>query len=180
MLTTPPRQTRRRISAASRRALWERDQGCCGLCGQPVALAEAVVDHILPVAHGGATTPDNLQVAHGSCNAYKASSPNTDRWQGRVTLLREHAHPVEWLVVEETTRQRGRVSWEVEASPEYDRWRRRHWWAPARVLAAFPYRERALRMVWKLNAIPMPCHECGNPWSSHEDDGACPKRSDGR
>lgn len=170
----PVPAVRKRISAAQRRALWERDRGQCGLCGQPVAYEDAVVDHILPVAHGGRPTSENLQVAHPSCNAYKASSPNPRAWQERAAALQRHGRPVVWFVVEERTRQRGRVSWHVEPSSEYEALRRRHWWAVARVLAQFSTRQRALRMVWKLWGAPELCGDCQRAWADHQEDGSCP------
>ena len=173
--TPPIPEVRKRISASQRRALWERDQGRCGLCGQPIAYEDAVVDHVLPVAHGGTTTPENLQVTHASCNAYKSSSPNPKTWQKRVAALQRHGQPVVWMVIEEKTRQRGRLSWHVEPSPEYEALRRRHWWAEARVLAEFPTRRRALRMMWKLHGLPEVCRDCQRAWGDHQDDGSCPE-----
>lgn len=173
--TAPPvPAVRKRVSAAQRRALWERDREQCGLCGQPVAYEDAVVDHVLPVAHGGPTISENLQVAHPSCNAYKASSPNPAVWRKRVAALRQHGRPVVWFVVEERTRQRGRISWNTEPSPEYEALRRRHWWAEGRVLAEFPTRRSALRMVWKLCGAPQICGECQHAWADHREDGSCP------
>lgn len=57
-----------RSDPAIRRALWERDAGCCGFCGEPVSLAEMHVDHILPRAVGGQDELDNLRPAHARCN----------------------------------------------------------------------------------------------------------------
>lgn len=51
-----------------RRAVYERDDGRCAECGSTFDLQ---YDHILPVALGGATTADNLQVLCGECNQRK-------------------------------------------------------------------------------------------------------------
>ncbi len=52
----------------------------CAICGQPLthglpALnpAAPVVDHIIPVAHGGSDEPTNKQVAHRRCNRAKGT-----------------------------------------------------------------------------------------------------------
>ncbi|MGC8490095.1 MAG: HNH endonuclease [Clostridia bacterium] len=171
----PSPAVRKRVSAPRRRALWERDQGRCGLCGQPVTYDDAVIDHIQPVAHGGLTTPENLQMAHPSCNAYKSSSPNPSVWRTRVAAIKRGGRPVSWLVVEETIRERGRISWDVVPSPEYEAERRSHWWAKGRVVREFSTRRRALQMIWKLYALPELCGACQRAWADHQDDGSCPE-----
>jgi 5-methylcytosine-specific restriction endonuclease McrA len=55
--------------------LWERDRGCCGLCGRPVDKARATVDHVIPQSLIVDDSPWNLQVAHRACNTAKG-----DRW----------------------------------------------------------------------------------------------------
>lgn len=57
----------------SRWYLWNRDEGICKLCGVPVPYEKMVLDHITPGSLGGATTFDNLQVAHRSCNSRKCN-----------------------------------------------------------------------------------------------------------
>lgn len=51
-----------------RRTIYERDQGLCGLCGDPVAYEVMELDHITPRMVGGSDAPDNLRVAHKVCN----------------------------------------------------------------------------------------------------------------
>jgi 5-methylcytosine-specific restriction endonuclease McrA len=64
----PPAPRREAISRDVRRAVWERDGGTCVQCGDAFELQ---FDHIIPVALGGATTPENLQVLCGPCNRAK-------------------------------------------------------------------------------------------------------------
>jgi hypothetical protein len=51
--------------------IWTRDRGCCRRCGSNVELQ---FDHIIPVAYGGASTAENLQVLCGPCNRHKGAS----------------------------------------------------------------------------------------------------------
>lgn len=65
-----------------RRSIHERDGWRCGLCLGPVdrRLAPphphaATLDHRTPRAHGGPTTPENLQTAHAICNHVRGDLP---------------------------------------------------------------------------------------------------------
>jgi 5-methylcytosine-specific restriction endonuclease McrA len=51
--------------------VWTRDQGRCRNCG---ATAELQFDHVIPVAMGGGSGPENLQVLCGPCNRRKGAS----------------------------------------------------------------------------------------------------------
>jgi HNH endonuclease len=51
--------------------VWNRDGGRCRQCGSNVELQ---FDHVIPVAFGGATSPDNLQILCGPCNRRKGAS----------------------------------------------------------------------------------------------------------
>jgi 5-methylcytosine-specific restriction endonuclease McrA len=68
---TPGRSRRGFIADELRQQVWRRDRGRCVECG----LAEDLqYDHIIPVASGGATTLENLQLLCRSCNAAKGAS----------------------------------------------------------------------------------------------------------
>jgi len=65
------RPTRTPIPSELRRAVFERDGGHCVECGSNFDLQ---YDHILPVALGGATTVENLQLLCADCNRRKSDS----------------------------------------------------------------------------------------------------------
>ena len=65
------RPTRIPIPSDLRRAVFERDAGRCIECGSKFGLQ---YDHVLPVALGGATTSENLQLLCADCNRRKSDS----------------------------------------------------------------------------------------------------------
>ncbi|MBJ7470386.1 MAG: HNH endonuclease [Solirubrobacteraceae bacterium] len=54
-----------------RLVIWQRDGGRCTACGGEFDLQ---YDHIIPVALGGATSEQNLQLLCGACNQRKGSA----------------------------------------------------------------------------------------------------------
>lgn len=64
------RGRRQPIPREMRRAVFERDGGKCAQCGSGFDLQ---YDHVLPVALGGATTMENLQLLCGDCNREKGA-----------------------------------------------------------------------------------------------------------
>jgi HNH endonuclease len=63
---------RQPIPREVRLAVFERDRGRCVQCG---AAFELQFDHVIPVALGGASTAENLQVLCATCNRAKGASP---------------------------------------------------------------------------------------------------------
>lgn len=46
----------------------------CALCGRPPTPTDPLeADHIVPLALGGASTPDNLRATHKSCNSRRGA-----------------------------------------------------------------------------------------------------------
>ena len=69
--------------------LYKRDNGICYLCGKPCRLDDYIIqdgqkqcgdwypsiDHVVPLARGGAHSWDNVRLAHRICNSRKADKP---------------------------------------------------------------------------------------------------------
>jgi 5-methylcytosine-specific restriction endonuclease McrA len=55
----------------SRFNVFARDQFRCQYCGEPKAMRELTYDHVVPRAHGGRTTWDNIVTACKPCNGKK-------------------------------------------------------------------------------------------------------------
>lgn len=56
-----------------RAVVWDRDEGTCGICKEPAHPDDWHLDHVIPVAAGGWTGYDNVQVAHPYCNLSKGA-----------------------------------------------------------------------------------------------------------
>lgn len=52
-------------------AVWTRDRGVCGLCGEVADSADWHLDHVIPLAAGGEHSYANVQVSHPRCNLVK-------------------------------------------------------------------------------------------------------------
>lgn len=69
------------VAPVDRDAVFARDGGACGVCGEPVdgSLAypdpmSATVDHIVPLVAGGTHEPGNVQTCHLRCNLRKGTN----------------------------------------------------------------------------------------------------------
>ncbi len=77
--------------------IWERDRGCCWICGRPVSYWEMTLDHFIPKSKGGSNDEDNLRASHEACNNArgngdppKAKKRNKRRHKGgkrKISLL---------------------------------------------------------------------------------------------
>lgn len=70
-----PRQVLRgHISDEVKQFIWQRDRGRCRNCGSNTELQ---FDHIIPVAMGGSSEAENLQLLCGPCNRMKGAGLTT-------------------------------------------------------------------------------------------------------
>jgi len=59
------------VEPVLRQAIYDRDKGICGICGEFVERKAMTLDHLVPISRGGEHTADNLQTAHRVCNCRK-------------------------------------------------------------------------------------------------------------
>lgn len=71
-------KTRESISLALRFAILRRDNNACQYCGARAPDTFLHIDHIIPVAEGGANDPSNLITACYRCNLGKGVQPAKD------------------------------------------------------------------------------------------------------
>lgn len=83
--------------------------GVCHLCGKPPTLHDPlVVDHVIPIARGGQSVPENLRAAHKSCNGAKSAALRLkpkpkSMWSGSWADRKQAAE--EWM------RRHGKTAW---------------------------------------------------------------------
>jgi 5-methylcytosine-specific restriction endonuclease McrA len=64
---------RHRKLPCSRRGVLARDRDTCQYCGAQPGRAHLTIDHVLPRAHGGTTSWENVVAACAACNHRKAN-----------------------------------------------------------------------------------------------------------
>jgi len=69
-----------KVKAAKKAAWWVRKcaAGLCHYCGQKFKFQELTMDHIVPLARGGTTTPGNTVPACRECNKKKGVDTPVD------------------------------------------------------------------------------------------------------
>jgi hypothetical protein len=90
-----PSASPRHIPAEVKRAVWTRDGRCCrwplasgGVCGSTTRLE---LDHVVPVARGGASTVSNLRVLCATHNDLAARQAFGEAWMDRFTSRKRGA-----------------------------------------------------------------------------------------
>jgi hypothetical protein len=84
------------LSTDQRRAIWERDRGICGICGEPVDWADLDIDHTVPRMVGGSDALENLRASHHLCNMNRGVK---DRRQHGIGPGRPGANPDHRLIM---------------------------------------------------------------------------------
>lgn len=77
---------RKTISAAERMRVYEKYGGKCAYCGQIIAYKEMQVEHMKPLALGGADSAENYTPACRVCNHYKHTL-SVEKFREQIGLL---------------------------------------------------------------------------------------------
>ncbi len=67
--------------------IFKHQNGCCGYCRAPLTLGNCHVDHIVPLARGGANGRQNLQVLCPNCNQTKSARDPIEFARSRGLLI---------------------------------------------------------------------------------------------
>jgi hypothetical protein len=96
--TARPSTRPRHIPVEVSRAVWTRDDGCCqwplasgGICGSKTRLE---LDHVVPLARGGASTVGNMRILCAFHNQLAARQVFGDPWMDRCTGRAGTSEPV--------------------------------------------------------------------------------------
>jgi 5-methylcytosine-specific restriction endonuclease McrA len=60
-------------------SVFERDEGICGICGNPANRDDFHVDHVIPLSRGGSHAYSNVQTAHPLCNLRKGTIQHQEK-----------------------------------------------------------------------------------------------------
>lgn len=77
---------RKPIPAKVRRWVYEKYGGRCAYCGQPIAYKEMQVEHLMPLAKGGADSEENYMPSCRTCNHYKHTL-TIEQFRGEIGRL---------------------------------------------------------------------------------------------
>ena len=64
---------RKKFSRLVEKAIWEKYDHRCAICGRRTSFDDGEIDHIKPLAKGGTNKPSNLQWLCHRCNKLKGS-----------------------------------------------------------------------------------------------------------
>ena len=67
----PSKARRKRLPKRTKAMLLARQDHRCAICGGPISLLDAHVDHVVPIVAGGEDALHNLQLTHPNCNLRK-------------------------------------------------------------------------------------------------------------
>lgn len=110
-----------------RKSIYQRDNGVCQICGEPVEFCEFHIDHIIPISRGGADEINNIQVSHRWCNIAKGNAlpgqarqrtnkPNNALNTGEKASQTFVLTPTEQALIEEKVREMEQKTGSANAS----------------------------------------------------------------
>lgn len=87
--TEQQKKQRRMYTQKERSIIYQKDNGKCYLCGKELLYSEMTLDHVIPLAKGGADCMENLRCCCSNCNSWKADSYSGD-FEGKVSNIYMH------------------------------------------------------------------------------------------
>lgn len=97
LLITNKERQNRSISNIARNVIWTRDRHICVYCRKQVGPGSRCIDHIVSVANGGRSNPENLVTACQDCNKSKASRRlSPERENALLAYAKEASKSIVW------------------------------------------------------------------------------------
>ena len=84
------KETRKSISKEIRTGIWNKQNKRCALCGKPLNLSNAQLDHIIPWDFVGDELNDNYQILCARCNKQKNNRSATNIKQIISRMINEY------------------------------------------------------------------------------------------
>lgn len=101
---THRKKKRRKYSEDVRKMIYDKADGRCQLCGRQIAYIEVTLDHVVPLAMGGADEVENLSCTCFTCNQFKGSILPDD-FIDRITTIflyqmeKKYCNRILWKIV---------------------------------------------------------------------------------
>lgn len=87
--TEQQKRQRRMYTQKERSIIYKKDNGKCYLCGKELLYSEMTLDHVMPLAKGGADCMENLRCCCVNCNRWKADSYSGD-FEDKISNIYMH------------------------------------------------------------------------------------------
>lgn len=97
------KKKRKQYSKEVRELIYKQADGYCQLCGKKLTYKQVTLDHITPLAMGGADSVENLQLSCSQCNRLKGSIL-PDTFVSRVTdififqMKKKYGNSMKWKI----------------------------------------------------------------------------------
>lgn len=98
---------RKSIPANVRKRIYEKYRGRCAYCGNPIEYKEMQIDHMEPLAKGGADSEENYMPACRTCNHYK-STLTVEQFREQIGLLTKRL--VDRVYIYKLAQRHGRIA----------------------------------------------------------------------
>lgn len=120
------KKERRKYDGDTRKMLYKKADGRCALCGQKILYKDMNLDHVVPLAMGGADEVENLACTCAECNKFKADILLMDFMERISTIFfyqmeKKYYNRIGWKTAHKMLKrkmQKNRHWWEVSTGAD--------------------------------------------------------------